>query len=129
MPRKPVEQEYESKHQNLLAQQERRLQDAWRNVVVVFPDTGVFLLLAHCEHKELFLLRPGEESEWCRGLVSFADYFNHGDGAVRGTLCFSLPYSREITHFPTPVLLSAARSNSTVNDTSSNHKALWCCLA
>ena len=38
MPRKPVEQEYESKHQNLLAQQERRLQDAW-NVVLVFPDT------------------------------------------------------------------------------------------
>ncbi|KAN0074284.1 hypothetical protein V8E54_008221 [Elaphomyces granulatus] len=35
-----VEQEYESKHQNLLAQQERRLQGAWRNVVVVFPDTG-----------------------------------------------------------------------------------------
>jgi hypothetical protein len=33
-------QEYESKHQNLLAQQERRLQGAWRNVVVVFPDTG-----------------------------------------------------------------------------------------
>jgi hypothetical protein len=31
--------------------------------------------------------------------VSFADYFNHDDGAVRGTLCFSLPYSREITHF------------------------------
>jgi len=39
MPRKPVEQEYESEHQNLFAQQERRLQDAWRNVVVVFPDT------------------------------------------------------------------------------------------
>jgi hypothetical protein len=35
-----VEQEYESKHQNLLAQQERRLQGAWRNVVVVFHDTG-----------------------------------------------------------------------------------------
>ena len=35
-----VEQEYESKHQNLLAQQERRLQGAWRNVVVVFADTG-----------------------------------------------------------------------------------------
>jgi hypothetical protein len=34
-----VEQEYESKHQNLLAQQERKLQGAWRNAVVVFPDT------------------------------------------------------------------------------------------
>jgi hypothetical protein len=32
-----VEQEYESKHQNLLA---RRLQGAWRNVVVVFPNPG-----------------------------------------------------------------------------------------
>jgi hypothetical protein len=30
---------YESEHQNLLAQQERRLQDTWRDVVVVFPDT------------------------------------------------------------------------------------------
>ena len=37
---RPWPQEYESKHQNLLAQQERRLQGAWRNVVVVFPDTG-----------------------------------------------------------------------------------------
>src|ERR1700723_1050179 len=35
-----VEQEYESKHQNLLARQERRLLGAWRNVVVVFHDTG-----------------------------------------------------------------------------------------
>jgi len=82
---------------------------------------GVFLLLAHCEHKELFLLRPGEEPPEDRNgavaLVSFTDYFNHGDGAVHGTVCFSLPYSREITHFLT--LLSAARSNSTVNDTSS----------
>jgi hypothetical protein len=25
--------------------------------------------------------------------------FNCGDGAVRRALCFSLPYSREITHF------------------------------
>ena len=34
-------------------------------------------------------------------LWSFADYFNHVDGAVRSTLCFSLPYSREcpIAHF------------------------------
>ena len=67
MPRKPVEQEYESKHQNLLAQQERRLQGAWslmeecRGCLPGHWLGGVFPLLAHCEHKELFLLRPGEE--------------------------------------------------------------------
>jgi hypothetical protein len=46
-------------------------------------------------------------------LVSFANYLNRGDGVM--SVAFSLPYSR----FLTPVLLSAARSNSTVNDTSS----------
>ena len=100
--------------------------------VVVFPDTdweaySCYWLIVN---KELFLLRPGEEPPEDRNgavtLASFADYFNHGDGAVHGTLCFSLPYSREITHFLTPVLLSAARSNSAVND---NYQALWCCLA
>jgi hypothetical protein len=37
---RPWPQEYESKHQNLLSQQARRLQGAWKNVVVVFPDTS-----------------------------------------------------------------------------------------
>ena len=80
---RPWPQEYESKHQNLLAQQERRLQGAWRNVVVVFPDTGweaysYNLLLAHCEYRELFLLQPGEEPPEARNggvaLVSFQSW-------------------------------------------------------
>jgi ribosomal lysine N-methyltransferase 2 len=102
MRRKPVEQEYESKHQNLLAQQEKRLQDAWENVVAVFPDTdwetySYYWLVVNT--RSFFYLRPGDEPPEDRNdavaLVPFADYFNHVDGAVRSTLCFSLPYSRE----------------------------------
>jgi hypothetical protein len=102
MRRKPVEQEYESKHQNLLAQQEKRLQDAWKNVVAVFPDTdwetySYYWLVVNT--RSFFYLRPGDEPPEDRNdavaLVPFADYFNHVDGAVRSTLCFSLPYSRE----------------------------------
>jgi len=93
MPRKPVEQErYESKHQDLLAQQERVHGGmSWLSSRTLAG--GVFLLLAHCEHKELLSLQRIGMVPWPLCL------FNRGDGAVRGTLCFSLPYSREITHF------------------------------
>ncbi|KAN0072381.1 hypothetical protein V8E54_009310 [Elaphomyces granulatus] len=98
---RPWPQEYESKHQNLLAQQEG-LQGAWRNVVVVF------LLLVHCE-QGAFLLQPGEEPPEDRnGAVALVS-FNRGDGAVHGIPCL---FSRD-NPFLTPVLLSAARSNST----------------
>ena len=81
---------------------------------------GVFLLLAPCEHKEAFSPPSLARSLQRIGTVPWPlCLFTRGDGAVRGILCFSLPCSREINPFPTPVLLSAARSNSAVNDTSS----------
>ncbi|KAN0082170.1 hypothetical protein V8E54_003468 [Elaphomyces granulatus] len=58
-------------HQNLLAQQEKRLQDAWKNV---FPDTI---------WEVYFYLQPGEEPPEDR---AFCGYVNHVDGAVRNTL-------------------------------------------
>lgn len=88
-----MEQEYKSNHQNLLAQQERRLQDAWKNVVAVFPDTdweaySYYWLIVNT--RSFFYVRPGEEPPEDRNdavaLVPFADYFNHVDGAVRNTL-------------------------------------------
>src|SRR5882762_967918 len=65
---RPWPQEYEPKHQNLLSQQEGRLQGAWRNVVVVF------LLLAH--YARVFSppawRGASRGSEWCRGPCVFS---------------------------------------------------------
>ncbi|KKA17075.1 hypothetical protein T310_9252 [Rasamsonia emersonii CBS 393.64] len=87
--KKPVEHEYETKHQNLLAQQEKRLQDAWRSVTAVFPDTdwetySYYWLIVNT--RSFYYLMPGEEppedSNDAMALVPFADYFNHTDDAV-----------------------------------------------
>jgi hypothetical protein len=76
---------------------------------------GLFLLLAYCEHKKPFLLRPGEEppeDRWCCGPCVFSIVV-----MVLSMAPFASPF-RILKPFLNPVLLSA-RSNSTVNDTSS----------
>lgn len=81
--------EYDTKHQNLLAQQKKRLQEAWNSVRAVFPDTdwetfSYYWLIVNT--RSFFYLQPDEDPPEDRNdamaLVPFADYFNHADDAV-----------------------------------------------
>lgn len=82
-------QEYETKHQNQLAQQEKRLQAAWKGVVAVFPDTDWDVFMYYwliVNTRSFYYVKPGEEppedANEAMALVPFADYFNHKDDAV-----------------------------------------------
>ncbi|KUL83926.1 hypothetical protein ZTR_06830 [Talaromyces verruculosus] len=86
--KKPLTEEYKTKHQNLLSQQEARLRDAWRDVVAVFPDTDWETFSYHwliVNTRSFYYLMPGEEppedKNDAMALVPFADYFNHTDDA------------------------------------------------
>ena len=81
---------YESFHQDLLAQQEKRLQTAWEKVAAVFPETDWESFSYHwliVNTRSFFYLMPGEEQPEDRNdamaLLPFADYFNHSDVVVR----------------------------------------------
>jgi hypothetical protein len=81
--------EYETSHQNLLSQQEKRLRAAWGIVVSVFPDTNWESFSYHwliVNTRSFFFLMPGQEPPEDRNdamaLLPFADYFNHSDVAV-----------------------------------------------
>ena len=91
MHKEPVHVEYETKYQNLLARQEKRLQDAWTNVVSVLPDTDWDTFSYHwliLNTRSFFYVKDGEKppEDWndAIALVPFADYFNHVDDAVSG---------------------------------------------
>lgn len=91
--KEPVDVDYESRHQNVLAQQEKRLQDAWRNIVSVFPGTDWDTFSYHwliLNTRSFFYVTPGEKrpDDWndAIALVPFADYFNHVDDAVSGNV-------------------------------------------
>ncbi|KAB8207410.1 hypothetical protein BDV34DRAFT_211708 [Aspergillus parasiticus] len=80
--------QYETTHQNLLAQQEQRLRTAWDIVVSVFPDTDWEAFSYHwlvVNTRSFFYLMPGQEPPEDRNdamaLLPFADYFNHSDVA------------------------------------------------
>lgn len=79
----------EDTYQNVLVNQTKRLEDAWKNILTVFPDTNWetysynwFIL----NTRSFYYVRPGHDppEEWndAIGLVPFADYFNHADNAV-----------------------------------------------
>ncbi|PWY82250.1 ribosomal N-lysine methyltransferase [Aspergillus heteromorphus CBS 117.55] len=77
---------YETPHQNLLSQQEKRLRSAYDTVVSVFPETDWERFSYHwlvVNTRSFFYLMPGEEPPEDRNdamaLVPFADYFNHSD--------------------------------------------------
>ncbi|KAL4973759.1 hypothetical protein BDW66DRAFT_99119 [Aspergillus desertorum] len=83
-----LEFEYESSHQNVLAQQEQRLRTAWESVAAVFPETdwetfSYYWLIVNT--RSFFYLMPGQEPPEDRNdamaLLPFADYFNHSDEA------------------------------------------------
>lgn len=85
----PEDYEYETRYQNLLAQQEKRLQDAWKHVLSVFPETDwkVFAYnWAIINSRSFYYVSPekGEPEDWndAIGMVPYADYFNHVDDAV-----------------------------------------------
>ncbi|KAL4885030.1 hypothetical protein BJY04DRAFT_205616 [Aspergillus karnatakaensis] len=80
--------EYESSHQNILVQQEKRLHDAWHTVSAVFPDANWELFSYHwliVNTRSFFYLTPGEKAPDDRNdamaMLPFADYFNHSDEA------------------------------------------------
>ncbi|KAL3472638.1 hypothetical protein BJX99DRAFT_211139 [Aspergillus californicus] len=86
VPKEKVEYEYESSHQNILAQQERRLDNAWDSVLAVFPDTEWEAFSYHwliVNTRCFFYLVPGREPPEDRNdamaLLPFADYFNHSN--------------------------------------------------
>ncbi|KAL4906894.1 hypothetical protein BDW74DRAFT_176495 [Aspergillus multicolor] len=83
-----LEFEYESSHQNALAQQKQRLRKAWEIVAAVFPETdweafSYYWLIVNT--RSFFYLMPGQEPPEDRNdamaLLPFADYFNHSDVA------------------------------------------------
>lgn len=87
--KRKLEHEYETPHQNLLPQQEKRLQQAWDSVVAVFPDTDWESFSYHwliVNTRCFYYLMPGEEppedSNDAMAMLPFADYFNHSDVAV-----------------------------------------------
>lgn len=88
--KKPLTEEYETEHQNLLTQQEARLRNAWRDVIAVFPDTDWETFSYHwliVNTRSFYYLMPGQErpedKNDAMAMVPFADYFNHTDDAVR----------------------------------------------
>lgn len=93
--KKPLAEEYETKHQNLLTRQEARLRDAWRDVIAVFPDTNWETFSYHwliVNTRSFYYLMPGEkrpeDKNDAMAMVPFADYFNHTDDAVRSSSIF-----------------------------------------
>ncbi|GIK00928.1 hypothetical protein Aspvir_004958 [Aspergillus viridinutans] len=90
----------ESKSQNLLTQQEKRLQDAWRNVLTVFPNMDWDKFSFHwliLNTRSFYYVKPGQEppEDWndAIGLVPFADYFNHSDDADCGVVFDGAKYT------------------------------------
>lgn len=87
--KKQMDMRYETRHQYLLAQQEKRLQEAWRNTLSAFPNTdwdmfSYYWLILNT--RSFFYVSPKrralEDRNDAVSLVPFADYFNHVDDAV-----------------------------------------------
>ena len=79
----------EDTYQNVLVQQTKRLQDAWKSVLSVFPDTNWDFYSYNwfiVNTRSFYYVRPENDppEDWndAVGLVPFADYFNHAANAV-----------------------------------------------
>ncbi|CBF78584.1 hypothetical protein AN7340.2 [Aspergillus nidulans FGSC A4] len=79
---------YETRYQNLLPRQEKRLYDTYYSIRSVFPETdwkAVAYNWAIINSRSFYYVSPGknEPSDWndAIGMVPFADYFNHRDDA------------------------------------------------
>ncbi|RAL10564.1 uncharacterized protein BO97DRAFT_393889 [Aspergillus homomorphus CBS 101889] len=80
--------DYETTHQNLLAQQQQRLRRDWDIVISAFPNTEWERFSYHwliVNTRSFYYLLPGQEAPEDRNdamaLLPFADYFNHSDVA------------------------------------------------
>lgn len=85
----PCNSKAEDTYQNVLMQQQKRLHDAWENVLSVFPGTDWSFFSYHwliLNTRSFYYVSPGKEppDDWndAIGLVPFADYLNHADNAV-----------------------------------------------
>ncbi|KAL4812737.1 hypothetical protein BDW67DRAFT_193228 [Aspergillus spinulosporus] len=79
---------YETRYQNLLQRQEKRLHDTYDAIQSVFPETDwkdVAYSWAIINSRSFYYVSPGknEPNDWndAIGMVPFADYFNHRDDA------------------------------------------------
>ncbi|KAL6230874.1 hypothetical protein BDW75DRAFT_221520 [Aspergillus navahoensis] len=79
---------HETRYQNLLPRQEKRLRDTYDTIRSVFPETewkDVAYNWAIINSRSFYYVSPGknEPSDWndAIGMVPFADYFNHKDDA------------------------------------------------
>lgn len=86
---KPLDVEYETKYQNLLTQQRKRLNRSWEDVISVFPNTdwdsfSYYWLIINT--RSFYYVPPGAEDpeDWndALGLIPFVDYFNHSNDPV-----------------------------------------------
>ncbi|PYH85959.1 ribosomal N-lysine methyltransferase [Aspergillus uvarum CBS 121591] len=85
----PVGVDYETRYQNLLAQQENRLQAAWAHVRKVYPEIEWSTFAYYwsvINSRSFYYVSPGKEEpeDWndAIAMVPFADYFNHDDDAA-----------------------------------------------
>lgn len=87
--RAPRFKRYESEHQGLKPAQERRLGQAWTDVIFAFPETdwksfSYYWLILNT--RSFYWVRPDQEPPENRNdamaLLPFADYFNHSDVEV-----------------------------------------------
>ncbi|RAH53412.1 ribosomal N-lysine methyltransferase [Aspergillus piperis CBS 112811] len=85
----PVGVDYDTRYQNLLSQQEKRLKNAWANVLKVYPETEWKMFAYYwciINSRSFYYVSPGkdEPEDWndAIGMVPFADYFNHVDDAA-----------------------------------------------
>lgn len=85
----PAEYEYETRYQNLLPQMAKRIKDAWKHVLVAFPETNWETFAYNwsiINSRSFYYISPGEDEpdDWndAIGMVPYADYFNHVDDAV-----------------------------------------------
>lgn len=85
----PVGVDYDTRYQNMLAQEEKRLRHAWEQVLSVFPKTewktfAYYWLMINS--RSFYYISPGkdEPEDWndAIAMVPYADYFNHEDNAV-----------------------------------------------
>ncbi|PWY88936.1 ribosomal N-lysine methyltransferase [Aspergillus heteromorphus CBS 117.55] len=89
LPRESAGADYDTRYQNLLSKQEKRLKDAWGHVRAAFPETRWEAFAYYwfiINSRSFYYVSPGKEEpeDWndAIGMVPFADYFNHVDDAA-----------------------------------------------
>ncbi|RAQ52614.1 ribosomal N-lysine methyltransferase [Aspergillus flavus] len=85
----PVGVDYDTRYQNMLGKEEKRLTHAWEQVLSVFPKTewktfAYYWLIINS--RSFYYISPGkdEPEDWndAIAMVPYADYFNHEDNAA-----------------------------------------------